>query len=99
MNWNKEILDELTELAKLPSLTPKQIARILGVDEDEMLDALEDKEHVVCIAYDKGQLLAQAEFDKKLIQLANQGSGPAQTLLNKIKKDTEYNKLLEKYGR
>jgi len=99
MNWNNDILEELTELAKLPSLTPSMIARILGINEADFFEALEDKAHPLSIAYDKGQLMSIAEFDKKVIQLSNQGSGPAQTLLKNIKKDTEYYKLLEKYGK
>lgn len=99
MDWNNETIEQLTELAKLPSLTPSMIARILGLNEADFFDALEDKEHPICIAYDRGQLLALAEFDKKVIQLSQQGSGPAQTLLKNIKKDTEYYKLLEKYGK
>lgn len=98
MNWNNEILEELTELAKLPSMTPLMIARILGIDETTFLEAMQDKEHVAAIAYDKGKLIAVAEFDKKVVQLSNQGSGPAQTLQRNIRKETEYYKLLDYYG-
>ncbi len=99
MNWNNELLTEVTELAKLPSFTPSMIARIVGIEDDVFLEAINEKEHPLAIAYDKGQLLAITEFDKKVIQLSNQGSGPAQTLQKNIRKDTEYYKLLEKYGK
>jgi hypothetical protein len=75
------------------------IARVMGIEEAVFLEALEQKEHPLTIAYDKGQLLALTEFDKKVIQLSNQGSGPAQSLQKNIRKETEYYKLLEHYGK
>lgn len=99
MNWTKEILDEVTEFAKLPQFTPGMIARAVGIPEDEFLEAIEDSENPLAMAYDKGQLLSKAELDKKVIQLSNQGSGPAHSLNYKMRRDTQYYKLLDHYGK
>lgn len=99
MNWNKEILDDIEELAKLPSFTPLKIAKALGIEYAVFMEQLEDDESPIAQAYNKGQLLSNAEFDKKVIQLSNQGSGPAQTLQRNMKKESEYYKLLESYGK
>jgi hypothetical protein len=38
------------------------------------------------------------EFDKKVMQLSKQGSGPAQTLAYRMMRRTKVNDLLEFYG-
>ena len=98
MNWTEEILNEVTEFAKLPQFTVGMIARAVGIPEADFKSALEDKDDPLCIAYDKGQLLSKAELDKKVIQLSNQGSGPAHSLNYKMRRDTNYFNLLEHYG-
>ena len=99
MNLTEEILNEVTEFAKLPQFTPGMIARAVGIPADEFLEVLENPESALAMAYDKGQLLSKAELDKKVIQLSNQGSGPAHSLNYKMRNDAQYYKLLEHYGK
>ncbi len=73
-------------------------ALILGIEEPIFLEAMQDVENPITRAYNRGKLIAEVEFDKKVIQLSNQGSGPAQSLLYKMRINQEYYTLLASYG-
>lgn len=99
MEFSEEKLSQIEEFAKLPQYTPLMIATAVSIDGDTFLDALEEPTHPIYLAYQKGILISKGELDKKIIQLSNQGSGPAQSLHYKQRLDNNYFKLLEKYGR
>lgn len=92
-------LDEITEMAKLNSLTISDIALIVGVSPSLFQSEIALGSTPIAMAYNKGKLLAKAEQSQKLNTLCKQGSSPAQALSIKMQKDTEYYNLLESYGR
>ena len=98
MNLTEEQKAEITELAKLPSLSAEEIAIIMGF-EDIMWFVMQSslKGSDVYLAYQRGRLMTKAELSKKIKQLSDQGSGPAQTLLAKMIKDQEYKEILNSY--
>jgi GTP1/Obg family GTP-binding protein len=98
MDWTDEILKEVTDFASLPSFTPKMIAVALGIDRLTFLSEIQKEGTTLNIAYERGKLMAQAEFDKRVQTLSKQGSGPAQTLELKMRREANVNKLLENYG-
>lgn len=98
MDWTDEILQEVTAFASLPSFTPTMIAIALGLDKESFIRLIEVVDSPAYLAYNKGKLLAKAEFDKRVQLLSKQGSGPAQTLEMKLRREAEVNKLLERYG-
>ena len=98
MDWTDEILQEVTDFSSLPSFTPKMIAIALGIDKELFLEQVELEGSKINLAYQRGKLLAQAEFDKRVQTLSKQGSGPAQTLELKMRREAAVNKLLDKYG-
>lgn len=89
-------LQQLEELAKLPSFTIKKISQVLNVDEDWLREQI-SAGCEIADAYNRGRLAADVEFNKKVQLLSNQGSGPAQTLVDKMKKDAEYQELRNYY--
>lgn len=98
MNLSKEKLEMLQDFAKLPQMTIQDIADILQVDRTELHRQLLIPGTEVFEAFQKGKLLASSEFGKKVTQLSNQGSGPAQTLLSKLKNESEINSMINYYG-
>jgi bifunctional DNA-binding transcriptional regulator/antitoxin component of YhaV-PrlF toxin-antitoxin module len=98
MDLNDNTLQEVTDFAVLPSFTPKEIAIALGLNPVEFIELITRGDNPVATAYQKGKLLAKAELDKRLQTLSKQGSGPAQTLEIKMRKETKINKLLDHYG-
>lgn len=82
-----ELLNDITEWGKL-LLTEKETANALGVDYAEFIANNEYTE-----AYKTGRLLTISAHKKKVITLANQGSGPAQTHLEKLRKEQEIEQL------
>jgi hypothetical protein len=89
-------LVELEELAKLPNFTIRKIALVLKVPEDWLKDEI-SKDSPVSDAYHRGKLANEVEFNKKVNMLSNQGSGPAQTLMDKMRKDAEFQELRNHY--
>lgn len=93
-----EQLKELQELAELPGITSQEIAVILQVNVDEFDVELLNVESVIHKAYNTGKLKSKATFSKKVMQLSNQGSGPAQTLVAKLMRDAEIKNMRDLYG-
>lgn len=97
MNLTEEQKTELTELAKLPGLSAQEIAIIMGIEDFVQFVQECNRPGSDCyFAYQRGRLLTKAELMKKVKQLSDQGSGPAQTLLHSMIKKQEYNELLNK---
>lgn len=79
----EELLAEIQEWGKL-LLTKQETAEAIGV---EYHDFIENKDYLE--AYNTGRLLTISAHKKKVISLASQGSGPAQTHLEKLRKEDE----------
>ena len=99
MIWTKELLSEIEQYAELPGFTIKEIGTCIGMGYAEFKLELQNNEELRR-AFDKGRLKSKVEFNKKVSQLSNQGSGPAQTLLNKLKQDAhaQFQELRDFYG-
>lgn len=93
MKYTTEIIEEVKELAQIPEYTPGDIAKIVGVQVEDLLSEPQLRE-----AYDYGRLKMRGDFGKKVVTLSNQGSGPAQTLLKKMMIDQEIKTMQEYYG-
>lgn len=89
-------LQELEELAKLPNFTIKKIALVLGVKAEDLKQEI-DTGGPVADAFNRGRLTSEVEYNKKVQLLSNQGSGPAQTLVDKLRRDAEYQELRDAY--
>lgn len=83
MTVTNEILLEIEEMAGL-FMSPKAIAIIIGVDEDDFRDELEDEDSSVYQHFYRGLYKAEAELRSAVMRLAKQGSSPAQTLALKL---------------
>ena len=92
-----DILAQIQTLAGTPGQTPASIARACGIPTIDFLAQLALSDSDIYRAYHAGHLLSSAEFGQKVKQLANQGSGPAQTLQHRIAKDTSIKKVQEFY--
>lgn len=91
-----EQLIELEELAKLPNFTIRKISLVLKVEE-QWLKAMISSGGPIADAFNRGRLTNEVEFNKKVNMLSNQGSGPAQTLMDKMRKDAEFQELRNCY--
>jgi type II secretory ATPase GspE/PulE/Tfp pilus assembly ATPase PilB-like protein len=98
MKLTDEQKTELMELAKLPGQSIKDIATIMQIDYTMFRQNLMEKESDIHIAFYTGRGEMNIEFDKKVMQLSKQGSGPAQTLAYRMMRRTKVNDLLEFYG-
>ena len=98
MKLSDEQKKELQELAELPGITSQEIATIMQLNVDEFDTELLNTESDIYKAFNTGKLKAKATFSKKVMQLSNQGSGPAQTLVAKLMKDAEIKNMRDLYG-
>lgn len=83
MTVTNEILLEIEEMAGL-FMTPKAISIIVGIDEDDFKDELEDEDSLIYKHFHRGHFKAEAELRTAVMRLAKQGSSPAQTLALKL---------------
>lgn len=96
MVWDNSLLADLEQLAGLPGITKLDIGLYFGLGEDEFNDLLL-KNAGARDAYNKGRLVAKVEFTKKIKQLSQQGSGPAQSLLLRLMNNEEFKELRSYY--
>lgn len=81
---DQELLIEITRLAQL-AMSPKEIELILDLKRGQIyLNLSINNSNEFTNAYLKGKLLLQAELNKSILNLAKQGSGPAQTMAKKL---------------
>ena len=83
MRITNEVLAEIEEMAGL-FMTPRSIAIIIGMDEYDFQEALEDEDSPIYKYYYRGHYKAEAELRTAIMRLAKQGSSPAQTLALKL---------------
>lgn len=98
MNWNNDILEELEALAALPGLTNEEISIILGIESSLFTNEIKKHNSQLSIAYHKGKLLSKSQLAKKIKTLSDQGSGPAQTLQEKLYRQTTIQNLYNEYA-
>lgn len=79
MELSEEQLKQVTEWAQM-LFTPEEIAIVLQVDTGKMQDNINSRQGLVYAAYKRGQLLTIGKIRKAIIELAESGSSPAQTL-------------------
>lgn len=68
---------------------PSELARIIGMDPDEVKAALSNPDSEIYEAFFKGFELTKLELRESTLSIASQGSSPAQTLAFQILKDVE----------
>ncbi|WP_428663493.1 hypothetical protein [Runella sp.] len=83
MTLTNEILLEIEEMAGL-FMTPKAISIIVGIEESDFMDELEDEDSAIYKHYYRGHYKSEAELRTAVMRLAKQGSSPAQTLALKL---------------
>ena len=79
MKLDEQQIDDLTENGRL-QFTPRECAIIMGLPQhaEEFIGAAEDLDTPIGAAYQRGRLLAIAEVRRKVLEMAKQGSSPAQ---------------------
>lgn len=92
MLLNEEQLAQVKEMAKV-FLLPREIALILEVDVDAFVAACNDQRTAVYRSYQGGRLLSVFELRKNVLQLANSGSSPAQTMALELLRESEMKML------
>lgn len=98
MELTPEQLSEVNELAKL-AFTEEQIALILDVDPNEFTLIANDKSSDLYKAFYGGLLESEVIFRRKVVNLANLGSAPAQKLLKQIMDETNLKRLMDELTR
>ena len=73
--------------------TKEEIAVILEVDPAELAVLLQDQDHPVFRAFQRGRLKREAEVRKGIFDLAQNGSSPAQTFAMKLIENAKANDL------
>lgn len=79
MELSKEQLKQVTEWAQM-LFTPEEIAIVLQVEVHALQSSIESRQGEAYAAYKRGQLLTIGKIRKAIIELAESGSSPAQTL-------------------
>lgn len=98
INLTAEQAAELQDLAELPGQSIKDMCTVMQLNVDEFLNDMADTGSDVYKAIQTGRAITRIAFEKKVVQLANQGSGPAQTLVHKLMKQSRVNDLRDFYG-
>ncbi|HRH60549.1 MAG TPA: hypothetical protein PL045_08260, partial [Chitinophagaceae bacterium] len=83
MFLNEQQLDAVEQYAGL-FYTAKEIAVILELPPAELIAAIKDEQSEIYKRFYKGRLIKEAAIRKSVLQLAVQGSSPAQMMAMKI---------------
>lgn len=94
MNLTAEQLKEVESLAEL-FFSPGDIAIILEVDHDKFISEVHAGFGAAFKAFNRGFLLGESKIRKSVMELAENGSSPAQTLMLQIKKQAQHRKNIE----
>lgn len=98
MDLSQADLLQIEEIAALPNISDTDIAIALEISLEDLKKITADENHPISRAIRKGKLEQKIILGKKIVQLAKQGSGPAQTLVEKLIRNTEIDNLLDHYG-
>lgn len=94
MELTKAQLNEVTEWA-MALFSPQEIALIMELDDLAFSRAIATKQGDLYRHYMKGRLISEGKIKKAVINLAESGSSPAQTLALKL---IEERKIDEHFG-
>ncbi len=92
MNLNPEELKELESFAAL-FFTLQELAIIMQVEEAALKSELRKPDSVIGAAIQRGRLLQEAKLRQSIIDLATQGSSPAQAIVLKIIQEAKMSDL------
>ena len=97
MSWIKWTEEELKELTNFGAVffTPTQCAILLEKDAQALQAELKDPEAPSYKAYQKGFLQSLYAVRKNTIEMAKNGSSPAQTITEKLVKNYEYEQAVK----
>ena len=97
MNWPKLSEEELQLLEELAAVffTEKQCAIVLEKDEKTFISAANSAISPIYKAYHKGRLKAIYEVRKNAFAMARNGSSPAQSFVEKLLQDYEFQKTVD----
>lgn len=76
---DNSILEQIEKLAEL-NYTPEEVCKIVGIEQQVMMDALEDEHSEIHRSYWKGFYTTDIKLRQSIIKLAVSGSSPAQNL-------------------
>lgn len=80
---DEEIFEQIEKFAAL-AMSPRDIELILGLHRGRICGYLKFSSDKFAEAYHKGKLILESEINKSIINLAKQGSGPAQSMAKKL---------------
>jgi hypothetical protein len=83
MQLTIEQLESITEMGTA-AMTPKQVAYALGFKIAEFIDEIKNDESPINAAYFKGLYSNEFQVRKSIMQLARNGSSPAQAQALKL---------------
>jgi hypothetical protein len=83
MELNETDLEEITRLAGC-AYSPREIAAMMGIEATIFIKALNDEESAASIAYFSGLNSSEATVRESVMQLARNGSSPAQAMAMKL---------------
>lgn len=97
MSWIKWTEEELAELTNLGAVffSAEQCAILLEKDAQVLAAELKDPEAPSYKAYQKGFLQSLYAVRKNTIEMAKNGSSPAQTMAEKLVKNYEYEQAVK----
>lgn len=79
MILNEETLKEIEELAGL-FLDPEEIAVLMDLDTDELINAVSSKKGDAYLAYFRGKTKSKKEIHQNVVKMARHGSPQAEEL-------------------
>ena len=97
MNWPKLSDEELQLLEELAAVffTERQCAIVLEQDEKTFISAANSAISPIYKCYHKGRLKAIYEVRKNAFAMARNGSSPAQSFVEKLLQDYEFQKTVD----
>ena len=80
---SEELLIQIEELSSL-MLSKKQIAVIIEFNQQDFKALLKDEDDAPYLRFQRGRLVQEAEVRKSIMELAKNGSSPAQAFAFKL---------------
>lgn len=93
MQLNKETLEKVERMGAA-AFTAKEMAVVLELPPDDVKAWLNDENHALSRAYNKGLLMRQLEVRERIFKDAKNGSSPAQAMAVKLLEGAAIHKLL-----
>jgi ABC-type uncharacterized transport system ATPase subunit len=99
MTFTAEQIEEIESLAGI-NYTIKQMAMYFNIPVNELQREFENKESSFRFHYDRGQLMAQAQVDMKVLESAKGGNMTAQQQIEKIRAARQFENIRDQllYG-